>query len=737
VPYFAHTREDHDGRRLAQSHWQPLRAHLASVARIAADFGRPLRIEAETELAGWLHDLGKYQDEFQRYLNGRACGPNHSPHGARLAFSKGLTGASLAIAGHHAGLHDLNELQTRLEERGLVEATRELIAVVERDCGPLPPIPNAPDWVRDEFSADVYVRMVFSCLVDADRLDSATWPDEPESDHVLHASGLLERVLAERARKGAENPGSSLLSARNRIFDGCLSRAVEPQGFFSLTVPTGGGKTLSSLAFALAHAAHHDLRRIILVIPYLSIIEQNAAVYRDILGADVVLENHSNVQPPLDVSEEERSRLELVSENWDAPVVVTTSVQFLESLFAASPSRCRKLHRIARSVVIFDEAQTLPAHLLAPCFSMFRELQRNYGVSFVFCSATLPAFRRTAFLPPDFFAAEEVRELAPDPAKLFGELRRVGYHLAPSNEVLDWPDLATQLAAEPQALCVVNVTRHAAILWEALTRLRPDSERPIHLSAAMCPAHRLDLIARIRNDLDNGHPCRVISTQLIEAGVDVDFPAVWRAMGPLDSIVQVAGRCNREGKLAAGAMHVFRPVEHSLPPGVYQIATELTATTLDSLGTVEQQAERLAGDPYLFVSYFQSLYQSTHTDYARDGEPTIQEDRRYLRFRTVAAKASVIEDTGRPVVVPYGDGPSLVNEIRSRDGDGPRFWRSDLRALQRFMVNVRNRDFEYLRGAGLVTELLPNLEIFVLSDGVYHKDLGILVRHRPLEDFLT
>ena len=601
-----------------------------------------------------------------------------------------------------------------------------------------PQIPKAAAWVRDELSADLYFRLIFSCLVDADRLDTACWPDPPTQDRPLHTHRLLEMVLAERDKKNTDNPDSPLKALRNGIFDAGHGQADLPQGFFSMTVPTGGGKTLSSMAFALAHAQHHGLRRVIVVIPYLSIIEQNAAEYRRILGDDMVLENHSAVQPPLDKSEEEKSRLDLATENWDAPIVVTTSVQFLESLFAIAPSRCRKVHRIPRSVVILDEVQTLPSHLLAPMFSVFRELQRNYGVSFVFCSATQPAFRRTGSLPSDFFAANELRELAPDPPSLFRQLRRVDYHLPKPGETLDWPELAERLAAHEQALCVVNLTRHATELWKELKRLLPDDEKPIHLSSAMCPQHRLDLIHEIRKRLIAGQPCRVVSTQLIEAGVDVDFPAVWRALGPLDSIVQVAGRCNREGRLAAGQMYVFRPVDHKLPQGVYQSASDQAAITLDSIGQSEQATDRLAADPQLFADYFQSLYQVINTDYARRGESTIQEDRGQLRFREVARKAKVIEDDGQPVIVRFKAGESIVEGIRSRiPGTGqPRFSRDDLRRLQRFMVSVHTLKFQTLLGLQQIKPLLPNVELYVLDDGFYHPDLGVVIENRPLEDYL-
>lgn len=752
---YAHTAELPDGRRDPdQTKWQPLADHLRNVANLAKAFAAPLGLEAEAEIAGLLHDLGKYRSKFQQMLlgqRGASTATQHAVFGAAWAFQcvqqdNRLAGTAFAVAGHHAGLHDLGDLQQLVVAPKLhpIDTASELLPRFEGELGPLPPAPSPPPWVTDALATDLYTRLLFSCLIDADRLDTACWPHTPVPDKTLEADRLLAAVQAERQRKSEANPDSPLAAVRNQIFEACLVRATQPQGFFSLTVPTGGGKTLSSMAFALAHAKAHGLRRVIVVIPYLSIIEQNAAEYRRILGLDVVLESHSGVCPPPDQSEEERSRLELVAENWDAPIIVTTSVQFLESLFAAAPARCRKLHRIPRSVVIFDEVQTLPAHLLAPCFNVFRELQRHYGVSFVFCSATQPAFRRGGSLPKDCFEPQELQEIAPDPPALFLQLRRVDYHLPAADEALDWPALAERLAAEPQVLCVVNLTRHAKELWEELRRQRPDEPPPIHLSAAMCPEHRLALIDEIRRRLREGAPCRVVSTQLIEAGVDVDFPVVWRALGPLDSIVQVAGRCNREGRLSAGQMHVFRPADHRLPQGVYQVAADQAAITLASLSQDPHPTERLATDPQLFADYFQNLYQVVNTDYARRGETTIQQDREQLRFRQVAAKARVIADEGRPVIVsrdshgkPYA--ASLIEQIRARvPAPGqPRFTRDDLRRLQRYMVNVRSHNFARLQAMKAIHELLPNLELHVLDDGYYHPDLGLVIENRPLDDFIA
>lgn len=750
--YYAHTANGPDGRPDPdQSRWQKLADHLRRVAALAKQFAVPLGLAAEAELAGLLHDLGKYRDEFQEYLRGErgsSLETQHAIYGAAWALDPHQQlGTVLSVAGHHAGIHDIADAQTAATKPAITQTFRHLVARLESELGPLPLPPGIPPSVESApepaFAAELYVRMLFSCLVDADRLDTAFWPAEPPMDAALEAETLLGKVVRDRDRKQAANPSSPMGAIRNRIFDSCLDAGCQPQGFFSLTVPTGGGKTLSGMGFALAHAKAHELRRVIVVIPYLSIIEQNAAEYRRILGDDVVLENHSNVAPKPDANEEEKDRLELVSENWDAPVIVTTSVQFLESLFASSPSKCRKLHRIARSVVIFDEVQTLPTHLLKPMFSVFRELVRSYGVSFVFSSATQPAFRKSSALP-DGFAPEELRELAPDPSDLFRQLRRVNYHLPKQGETLDWPELASQLAAQPQALCVVNLTRHAMELWEKLKRALPDGESPIHLSSAMCPAHRLALIETIRQRLRDGLACRVVSTQLIEAGVDVDFPVVWRAIGPLDSIVQVAGRCNREGRHAAGEVHVFRPVDHKLPPGVYRAASDQAVITLAQLGESATASEKLSTDPQVFRGYFDSLYQVVNTDHAKRGETTIQQDREQLRFREASRKAKVIEDSGQPVIIAADNhgrkfAADLIAEIRGRQPapGQPRFTRDDLRALQRYMVNVHHHRFQQLEAMKHTHPLLPNLELHVLAEGFYHPDLGLVIENRPLDDFIA
>ncbi|MGA2253975.1 MAG: CRISPR-associated endonuclease Cas3'' [Thermoguttaceae bacterium] len=631
VEYYARTSED-------GAHKQLLRQHLQNVAGLARGFARescpgnvPL---AETAyLAGLLHDLGKYREEFQGYLlRKREKGKDtaHSVYGA-AAGNDGFDSPAIAfaIAGHHAGLHNVGRLASLVKgtKFNAQERFPILMKLAEnpQELGVFPPANVLDLDANDDLEKRRYefsTRMLFSMLVDADRLDSERFEQEfrrgrrwQRQTVALHAEMLLDQLQKARRKKAVDRPSNELNRLRNAIFDACVQAGKNlPQGFFSLTVPTGGAKTLSAMACGLAHASRRNLRRIFVVIPYLSIIEQNAREYRSIFGADHVLEHHSAVEIPREVTTSEKdatdefphtSLAELAMENWDMPIIVTTTVQFIETLFAALPSRARRLHNVARSVVIFDEVQTLPTHLLEPTLDVLRELKNNYGVTFVFCSATQPGFRKSPSLSHGFQDAE-VEEIAPAPREIYRNLRRVNYNIRPRSDLWDWQRLADEMARKTQSLCVLNlrrqafaayeaVQRQAVVAWRAVqqtlmehARENDSSDAVFHLSSAMCPAHRLDLLGlspnppvrNVKARLKSGKPCWVISTQLIEAGVDVDFPVVFRAAGPLDSIVQSGGRCNREGSLldnagraVLGQVTVFYPADGGLPCGIYEKAT--------------------------------------------------------------------------------------------------------------------------------------------------------------------
>ena len=703
----------------------------------AREFAGPLGFANVAQLTGLLHDLGKYSEAFQEYLAGERPGSvetHHAVYGAALACNRKWLGPAFAIAGHHAGLHNVSGLQELVsgEKYDAMNRLDPLVKWFEAELGNIPEDLIEPEFAnpdKDKAVTEFYVRMLFSCLVDADFLDTEQFSTGRQRRPVkLDAPSLLKRLQLHRDEFDSS---SELNQLRNRVFEDCLGKAAEPAGFFSLTVPTGGGKTLSSMAFALEHARRHGMQRIIVVLPYLSIIEQNAAEYRKVLdpkNEDIVIEHHSAVVARKDDEEQGRSPEELAAENWDAPVIVTTSVQFIESLFANRTSKCRKLHNIANSVVLLDEVQTLPSHLLNPLLHILRDVEEHYHTSFVFSTATQPAFSRSRSLP-NGFEANEVKEIVSQPSELSQKLVRVVYEVRPTQS--DWSELAEDWANEPQALGVVNTRKQAAEWWGLLHGQK--SEGVLHLSSAMCAEHRSKVLAEAQWRLENDNPCWLVATQVIEAGVDIDFPLVYRALGPLDSIVQAAGRCNREGLLSdKGRVVVFRPTDAKLPGGVYRVATEITASLLDQLST-----DDLSSEPNLFRRYFAKIFDSAPTDHQRGRECSIQEDRELLRFREVARKAKVISDDTQAVIAPWEQALEKVAAIRERTQmGGSRYTHKDLRDLQRFMVNLHSRDFQKIDKMKLLRPLLPGMELSVLDEAAYHEHLGVVIDQRPTEDFL-
>ncbi|MFV0389057.1 MAG: CRISPR-associated helicase Cas3' [Pyrinomonadaceae bacterium] len=731
-----------------------LREHLLAVGELSARFVSQIspEITEPAKWAGLLHDLGKYRDEFQAYLIGEKEGSketHHAVYGAAVAFQKFSEtrnpmwiAVAFCVAGHHAGLHNKHSLPELFAKYETSERIAPLIRHFEAELFnivedlPACKLSASPDGF--EFG----IRMIFSALIDSDRLDTAAHANNSEiskgkafePDELL---AKIERTRKQKAESAVKNGvDKNLIRIRNQIFQNCISAAKNAPGFFSLTVPTGGGKTLSSMAFALEHARLYKQQRIIVVIPYLSIIEQNAKVYREIFGENVVLENHSgvNIFESDSDDEDDRNFLTLITENWDAPIVVTTSVQFIESLFAAKPSKCRKLHNIANSVVIFDEVQTLPQHLLEPLFNIWRELKETYGTSFVFSTATQPAFRKNQINFENGFEPGELCEITENTKEIFAALNRVEYELNEFQHPKSVDEIAELMLKEDAVLCVVNTRKQAFEIWDSLAgklaeRLEPP---PFHLSSSMCPKHRLDVIEEIKRMRDEDKICRVVSTQLVEAGVDLDFPIVLRAVAPLDSIVQAAGRCNREGKLKRGRVQIFTPEENRLPGGIYKSSTELSMTLLNNL-----EPETLAEDFDVFAEYFSRVYSLAETG----GE--IQTERMALNFRSVAKLANVIKEKGIGVIAPYGEAISIIEEIRmrginlSRTTDAIDFTLQDIRRLQPFMVNLYQSDFNTLLSMGQLRPLLNDykeLELFVVDEGSYSEALGVLKAKRPTSE---
>jgi len=655
-----------------EQEWEPLARHLAEVAAGAGHRGQRFGAEALAALAGLVHDLGKYGPDFQARLRDPTKSADHSTAGAVWASSLHPTWGPLlahVVAGHHAGLKD-----DLLSPEGRIETKRGLLGPVERaaraDGLVLPPSvakPTSMKLLKNDFGFQVafLTRMIFSCLIDADRTAAAAFDahgqDAPEVDHPSIAA--LEAALHAwmGQRPAATNPLNAL---RDDVLRAAMAKAAEPQGIFTLTVPTGGGKTLTSLAFALAHARVHGLDRVIVVIPFTSIIEQTAAVYRKAIGAlgGAVLEHHSAFEMEKESQwADERvgpDRLRLAMERWDSPIVVTTAVQFFESLFSNRPSRCRKLHSMARSVVVVDEAQTMPLPLLRPCVAALKELARNYGTSVVLCTATQPALEAPTADKRGFCGGFRApRELASCLPALFAALRRVTVR---DIGIRDDAALAERITASPQALCIVNQRAHARALFQAISDL-PGAR---HLSTCMHSVHRARVLAEIRADLDPkaGRPCRVISTSLVEAGVDVDFPLVLRASAGLDQIAQAAGRCNREFKHSAAESEVL----------VFTAAEYGVIQSLKANAEAGKEMLRLHKDdplgPAAMRAFFDMLYwRYGQAELDRHGVLQMCKEREgdlNFPFESIAAAMRFIDDVMVPVIVAKEEAvPGEVNEL--------------------------------------------------------------------------
>ena len=661
---------------------EPLSEHLKLVAERARSYASVFDAADEAYLAGLLHDLGKYGDLFQQRLRGEAKAIDHWSAGAWVALKDyKLIAAALAIQGHHIGLqvgsrdsllglnpHKLvaqHPLGLRLSERD----ADKLMTVLKDDSVPV----ISTDSVQSALSASLAqtaasmldVRMLFSALVDADFVETEAWfhMDRDGRRHYreeglplgpANALARLQSHLVEVAESSYACP--SITQLRADLLRSCLEAAPLPQGLFTLTAPTGSGKTFSMLAFALAHAAKHKLERIVVVIPYLTIIEQTTAVYRKVFepffGANTlgryILEHHSlsgiHTQTGSNQTGEDYQR-RLLTENWDAPIVVTTNVQLLESLFSNRPSACRKLHRLARSIILFDEVQTMPISLAIPTLATLSRLAERYCSTIVFATATQPAFNHLdAFVKRHCNSGWQPREIVPDKADLFARSKRVDVEW--SDESISWSDLAGKLAVHQQAMCVVNLKRHARDLFDTLRRHGKDSA--FHLSTNMCPAHRQLVLEKVRSLLASGEPCHLISTQCVEAGVDIDFPAVYRALGPLEAIAQAAGRCNRNGRLESGEVHVFIPETEGrpYPDGAYAQAAGVT-----NLLFVKHGVDGIdINDPDLYQRYYVTLY-----DFARPEEhaEALVEGIQRQDFLDVAKEYRIIAQDTINVLVPY------------------------------------------------------------------------------------
>jgi CRISPR-associated endonuclease/helicase Cas3 len=732
----------HSGKTADRVDWQRLSGHLFAVAKLASQFAEPLGLQRGAYFAGLYHDLGKYCAQFQLRLNGEDIRVDHSTAGA-VEMLGGAVAApgdkamaeliAYCIAGHHAGLPDrLNDSAACLDRR--VKTDLPKLDPVWKDelaedvSGLVPAMINS--FPRDgmAFSLSVMTRMIFSCLVDADFKDTEAFYAGLENRQPGRAWQQLQDLLPELLsrfevlmddKRDLTKPVNRL---RAEILGHVRAKAEEVPGLFTLTVPTGGGKTLASLGFALDHALLHGHRRIIYAIPFTSIIDQTAAVFRDVLGDAHVLEHHSAIDEENSSlgrkeDRQQADKLKLAMEDWAAPVVVTTNVQFFESLFAAKSSQARKLHNIAGSVIILDEAQTIPRPLLKPAVRMLDELARSYGCTIVLCTATQPALgkdRMEGGLP---LAG---RELAPDPHGLAKKLRRATIQM--TGEMSN-SDLAGVLEREDKALVIVNSRKHALELFREAWQAELDGL--FHLTTRQCAAHRRQILEDVKGRLKQEGPCRVIATSLIEAGVDVDFPKVWRAEAGLDQIVQAAGRCNREGthRSEDSTVTVFSAPDHPPPPDIRSLTGDMGrilqdyAEDLLSLAAIE--------------AYFSEVYWrlgDKGLDFKKILEDFSVSPRRGtdFAFRTVAEKFRMIESGMVPVIIPW-DGKA-AKAIRLLGVDAVPSGKL-ARDLQTYVVQVPPKARTLLVANGKAAFAEPELrgdQFCVLSDGsLYSEDVGL------------
>ncbi|MBN1648519.1 MAG: CRISPR-associated endonuclease Cas3'' [Spirochaetales bacterium] len=709
---------------------QSLMEHLKNTAEYAANFADKFNSGPWGYSLGIAHDAGKSCKAWQDYLKKKSGYDenahlentpgkmDHSTPGAKMVeelLGKGVGRVlSYCISGHHAGLPDWSGSQSSLDFR-LRKSVTEGIAdeilsyVIEADPKTLP-------WLFDNIGLDLslWIRMLFSCLVDADFLDTEEYMS-PE--RTLERGGYLTiKELQTRLNRYVKEltnaaPDTEVNRVRRDVLSDCQKAAVLPPGFFSLTVPTGGGKTISSMDFALRHAVTYNKDRVIYVIPYTSIIEQNADVFRNALGPDQVIEHHSNLD-----DEDSTAKTRLAAENWDVPVVVTTSVQFFESLFAAKTSRCRKLHNICNSVVVLDEAQLLSVEFLAPILRTMELLVNHYRVTFIICTATQPAIEQRDDSPKfPGIKKGSIREIIQNVPALYHSLKRVNVEIPNDlKTTCSWEELADNLTTHNCVLCIVSDRKSCRTLYHLMPK------GTYHLSALMCAQHRSEIITRIKTDLNEDKPVRVISTQLVEAGVDLDFPVVYRAIAGLDSIAQAAGRCNREGRLNEegnfGKVVLFIPPKLP-PPGNLRKAAETTLRMLDN-GVTDPI------DQKVFPPFFSEIYWKANSLDKNGILDLLQPEPSELgiQFRSAGKAFHIIDETKHSsILVPYGEGVHWIKQLKDK---GPERWL--LRKLQRYSVNIYTADFNDFLKRGSLQEISPGIFILV-SEVEYDNNTGLVM----------
>ena len=673
--------------------------HLENTAELAAEFAHVFGARESAYFCGMLHDIGKYSDKFQRRIRGSNEQVDHATAGAKLACENNDVVSAVCIAGHHTGLPDLGTPMDSPKDAtfgGRLKREVEDYSVYLQEIAVTKAAPLRK-FMSDNEKTFFFTHMLYSCLVDADWLDTEDFFTPGKRTNEYDECDVLVSKL-EQYISGWWSPQNEIDKRRCIILRNALDNGGEAPGMFSLTVPTGGGKTIASMAFALKHILANDMRRVIYVIPYVSILEQTQKVFEEAFGEQNVVAHYSNVEFGDD------DKRYLATENWDAPIILTTSVQFFESLFANKSSRCRKLHNIAKSVVIFDEAQMLPFNYLGPCVWAISQLAADYGCSAVLCTATQPSLDS---ILKKYLPDAPVSELCPDVKEMYEYFRRVRYENEGkcSNE-----ELSERLGSEKAALCIVNGRKRAKELFGIL-----DSKDSFYLTTTMTPINRRSVLYEIRKRLKAGLPCRVVATSLIEAGVDVDFPVVWREIAGLDSIIQAGGRCNREGKreFAESIVHIF---EAEKPP------PQIFAQNISATRSIMRDFEDISSPPAI-AAYFQFLYYTLKGEKALDSkEILIDIHKGTMPFKSIANRFKIIENDQYTVYVPHDEASEkMIGELKE---NGPS--RKLMRRLGQYAVNVYPDLYNDLYSTGAVEQFAKDAAILV-DLKLYNEKTGLLL----------
>ena len=714
---FARKIEKENGR----VEYQKLTDHIFGVSDFTEEFVNKFFLKNSGKILGLLHDLGKYSDEFQERIRGKNIKVDHSTAGAVVCddleneFKNNKKVEWLlykifkyAIIGHHSGLLNYG---TKIDSEGTITARLnkrdgELCDFSDwkneiniNDIRQLKFNEEVLKFFENNFSIQMLIRFLFSSLVDGDRLDAQKFSEGEKSivssKKLMSLNEMLNvfnTFMESKKLDGKDNPINLI---RSKIFNDCVNKACGDRGFYSLCIPTGGGKTLSSLGFALNHAKKNGHDRIIYSLPFTSIIEQNAKVYSDIFGEENVLEHHCNFNFSNEIGENEYTdkqlKYRLATENWDMPLIVTTNVQLFESIYSNKPSSVRKLHNIYNSVIILDEAQVIPNEYLKPCIKALEELVKNYCCTVLICTATQPEFEKNGLIK-NF----DVIEIIDDTYKLFDDLKRVEGKFIGKQSV---KDVCEKMNSYKQVLTIVNTKKHAKEIFENLS----ESEGNFHLSTNMYPNHRKEIIKTIKERLKNGEECRVVSTQLIEAGVDVDFPVVFRSIAGIDSIVQAAGRCNREGKRENSIVYVFKPDEQSyLGLGYLKLTSQIgegIINKFDDILSIEAISK-----------YFLELF--NNTTHRQDKHSILDMIDKHKKteinydFEKISSEFKFIDNIGVQIIIPIGEGEKLLNSLKYSE----KGIKSILRKLNGFSINIPNY---------VLRQLIKDDYIYQISDDIF------------------